>query len=134
MIGTIILRLRFKYQKDLWLDVYERLGPLEKAILEVFKRLRYQNKREIGSVKGLSRLLLGLGLIEEPPSNFYKSVCRAVDSLERKNYLKTEFWNLQLYDKDEKVYGKNRRYKTIAIGPKMYEKKEWLRWYKRKIP
>jgi len=109
--------------------VYERLGPLEREILELVKFRRRQGYKEIGNVKGICKFLKNLKILEDPSPNFYKSVCRAVKSLKRKRYLKTEFKNWV-----NPLTHKNTRYKEISVGQRMYNEKEWLRWYKRRIP
>jgi len=105
--------------------VSKGLGQIERAVLTIFKEIRYDGYKPQIPVIVLARRIYNCGLVGPIPRSQYKSVCRAIKSLERKNYIKTKFQNEKL------IHDQATRCKKVMIGPRMYEEKEWLSRYKR---
>jgi hypothetical protein len=105
--------------------VSKGLGQIERAVLNVLKEMRYDNRKPEIPVVYLAKIVYKIDPDKAIPRSQYTTVCRAVKRLEHKNYIKTEFRN------GKTLYFDATRYKIVMIGPRMYEEKEWLNWYKR---
>jgi len=107
------------------------LGKIEKLILTYFKLARHRGEKPKISVFRLA----GIVNVHTPTHSQYTSVCRAVESLRRKEYVKTEIqkYTNEYYDRwyGSRMGDEARNVKLVSIGDRMYEEKEWLKWYKR---
>jgi len=119
--------------------VSKGLGKIEIEILTILKNARMKDIKTpnfpvilIARLVYKSSFLGGVGRITHSQ---YTSVCRSVESLERKNYVKTE-----IITRDDKRFRAHSialkkvptRMKIVNPGERMYEEKEWLRWYKKR--
>lgn len=110
------------------------LGSTERLVLTILKRFRCIGYKPEVPVYFIADMLLDHDVDKLGWQSHYKSVCRAVKSLERKNYVKTKFQNINIKKRKTKYnphINRTIRYKILMIGPRMYEEEQWLHWYKR---
>jgi len=101
------------------------LGCVEEAVLKAIKKNRYEYGTRGLPIFILVQMVYNLDIGDTYSKSRYTTVCRAVKSLERKNYVRTEYQNMWI------PYAHATRCKLVMAGPRMYEEPQWLRWYRR---